>query len=777
MKRLLLCSFITLSLQATAQQLELNEIMKGNDFIGYSPENLKWTIDGNSVLFDWNPTMALQPTLHSYSLSTKSIKEVPISDYRYEVKPTLKYTEKRFANAYFNDNGNLARYDYKTGVTTTVYSGSERIWNIQRSGDGNLIFFQAGYQLYVYNESLGTITQATNFIQGQEPKKNTDSTDLQQQQRELFPYIKLQDDKKTWNEKHDTHRFFPKETYFSKGEQLLNLTASSNGRFVSFTLHTEPDDQATNYEAIITENGYTQRRTARAKVGNEDPSERMGIVDRLNDTVYYVSFSSLSEIRKKPEYLKEYGDNASTYDQDRKICIHAPVINESNNTALLDIRSYDNKDRWIVLLDFETGKITELDHQHDEAWIGGPGISGWNEEPGTLGWINAVNCYFQSEATGYSHLYELNTQTKVKKALTNGKWEVHDAFLAQDKKRIYFIANKIHPGVRNGYQLELATGKTTPLFEGNFAIEWSLSPDGKTWALRYSTMTSPWELYLAQNAPGAKMSRITTSTTPAFSALKLIIPEVITIPTNDGKLAYARLYKPEKPNGAAVLFVHGAGYLQNAHYYWSNYYREMLFHQKLAAEGYTVLDVDYRASEGYGRDWRTDIYRHMGERDLKDYIDAKKYLVDNLGIDANRVGIYGGSYGGFITLMGLLKTPGTFACGAALRSVTDWAHYNHEYTSNILNYPGTDPKAYEQSSPIYYADGLKEPLIMLHGMVDDNVQFQDIVRLNQRFIELGKTNYTLSVFPTEAHGFTYTPAWIDEYRRIYELFNANLLKK
>jgi dipeptidyl aminopeptidase/acylaminoacyl peptidase len=166
----------------------------------------------------------------------------------------------------------------------------------------------------------------------------------------------------------------------------------------------------------------------------------------------------------------------------------------------------------------------------------------------------------------------------------------------------------------------------------------------------------------------------------------------------------------------------------------------------------------------------------MGERDLKDYIDAKNFLVEKFGIDNNRVGIYGGSYGGFITLMGLLKTPETFACGAALRSVTDWAHYNHEYTSNILNYPGTDPKAYEQSSPIYFAEGLKKPLIMLHGMVDDNVQFQDIVRLNQRFIELGKTNYTLSVFPTEAHGFTYSPAWYDEYRRIYELFNENLLK-
>lgn len=777
MKSTLLFSFIALSLQLSAQSFQLNEIMKGNDFIGYSPENISWTVDGKNVLFDWNPNMALKTTLHSYDLSTAAIKEVPISDHNYLTKPTMDYAQKRFNNYYFNDNGNLARYDYKTGVTTTVYSGAEQIGSIQRLPSGKLIFFQAGNQLFCFNETLGTITQSTNFIQGNEPKKSTDSTYLQQQQRELFPYIKLQDQKQAWNEKHAIHRSFPRAIYFGKNEQLRDITISSNGQFAAFVLHTDPDDNATNYEAVITENGYTQRRTARAKVGDSDPSERMGIYDRVHDTTYFVSFGSLSGIRQKPAYLKEYGDNTAEYDKDRNLCIHAPVINETNNFALIDVRSYDNKDRWIVRLNFETGQITELDHQHDEAWIGGPGISGWNESTGTLGWLNATDCYFQSEETGYSHLYQLNSETKAKKALTTGKWEVYETILSLNGKYIYFLANKIHPGVRNGYQLEVSTGKITPLFEGNFAIDWTLSPDGKTWALRYSTTLNPWELYLAPNAPGAKMKRITTSTTKEFSAMKLVTPEIITVPTSDGKSAYARLYKPATPNGAAVLFVHGAGYLQNAHYFWSNYYREMLFHQKLVSEGYTVLDVDYRASEGYGRDWRTDIYRHMGERDLKDYIDAKKYLVDNAGIDANRVGIYGGSYGGFITLMGLLKTPGTFACGAALRSVTDWAHYNHEYTSNILNYPGTDPKAYEQSSPIYFAEGLKDPLVMLHGMVDDNVQFQDIVRLNQRFIELEKINYTLSVFPTEAHGFNYTPAWIDEYRRIYELFNTNLLKK
>jgi dipeptidyl aminopeptidase/acylaminoacyl peptidase len=272
--------------------------------------------------------------------------------------------------------------------------------------------------------------------------------------------------------------------------------------------------------------------------------------------------------------------------------------------------------------------------------------------------------------------------------------------------------------------------------------------------------------------------QLTKSQSPKFSAYPWKTPEYITFKASDGINVYARLYQPTaaKKNGAAVLFVHGAGYLQNAHAWWSHYYREYMFHNLLVDQGYTVLDVDYRASAGYGRDYRTAVYRHMGGRDVQDYIDSKKYLA-TLNLDTTRVGIYGGSYGGFVTLMGLFQHPDAFACGAALRSVTDWAHYNHEYTSNILNYPETDPTSYQKSSPIYYAEGLKKPLLMLHGMVDDNVQYQDIVRLQQRLIELGKTNWELASYPVESHGFKESYSWQDEYRRIYELIEKNLKKK
>jgi dipeptidyl aminopeptidase/acylaminoacyl peptidase len=251
---------------------------------------------------------------------------------------------------------------------------------------------------------------------------------------------------------------------------------------------------------------------------------------------------------------------------------------------------------------------------------------------------------------------------------------------------------------------------------------------------------------------------------------------IVLVPARDGVPIPVRLYKPANfpQGGPAVVFVHGAGYLQNVHHWWSSYAPNYLFHHFLMEHGYLVIDLDYRASAGYGRDWRTAIYRHMGGKDLEDQVDAAKWLVSQQGVNPKRIGIYGGSYGGFITLMAMFTTPDVFAAGAALRPVTDWAHYNHGYTSDILNTPQKDAEAYRQSSPIYFAQGLKGALLICHGMVDTNVFFQDSVRLVQKLIELHKDNWSVAIYPVENHTFVQPSSWADEYTRIFKLFEANL---
>jgi len=275
------------------------------------------------------------------------------------------------------------------------------------------------------------------------------------------------------------------------------------------------------------------------------------------------------------------------------------------------------------------------------------------------------------------------------------------------------------------------------------------------------------------------MVKLTDTRTPEFKARNWIAPEFVQVPSKHGAgKIWAKFYKPANYEAGKkypiVMFVHGAGYLQNVHAHYPAYFREQMFNNMLVQKGYIVLDMDYRASEGYGRDWRTAIYRQMGHPELEDYLDGLDWLVENQQGDRAQVGIYGGSYGGFMSFMALFRAPEAFKAGAALRPVSDWTSYNHEYTSNILNTPQLDPEAYKISSPIEYVENLRGNLLISHGMMDDNVFYQDSVRLSQRLIELKKDKWEMASYPLERHGYVHPESWYDQYRRIYELFERTL---
>ncbi|MBU1822790.1 MAG: prolyl oligopeptidase family serine peptidase, partial [Bacteroidetes bacterium] len=483
----------------------------------------------------------------------------------------------------------------------------------------------------------------------------------------------------------------------------------------------------------------------------------------------------LPGISDKPDFLKEYPRLDTAWkNKIRPVIVHGPLWSEDGQNAVVVVRSLDNKDRWIMAFEPDSLSLRPLDRQRDEAWIGGPGVGGYPQSAGDLGWVNNSTVYFHSEADGYSHLYTVDVKTGKKKQLTQGKFEAQSVMLSKDKQTFYLTTNEVHPGEKHFYRMPATGGAMTRLTQAKGAHEVAISPDESKLAVRYSDSNSPWELFLLDNAPNATPDQLTHSTTKAFETYPWREAKLVSFKASDGADVWARVYEPKKSNGKAVIFVHGAGYLQNAHAWWSNYFREYMFHNLLTDKGYTVLDMDYRASAGYGRDWRTGIYRHMGGKDLTDNVDGAKWLVSKYKIDPKKIGIYGGSYGGFITLMGLFTTPDVFKAGAALRPVTDWAAYNHPYTANILNEPQQDSLAYRKSSPIYHAAGLKNNLLICHGMVDVNVHFQDVARLSQRLIELGKDNWELAAYPMEDHGFVEPSSWTDEYKRILKLFEEKL---
>jgi len=751
-------------------EIHLKEIMKGDEFVGNLVFNQQWHVNEGSIIYKRKIDNQIKD--YRYYIQKKISVEVEnkrvIDQIPYDSKQT------KFKSKYFIHDGILYNINQEDEIKT-IYKTSGYITNLQRTNNKDIIAFESGINLFEYNQKKGSIIQLTNFINKTKKEIKTDHSPVKIQQENLFQHFSNNASSKT-EEKHF------KKQYLGEG-QISNIQISPNRTIIAVRITNKPSKTQTKVTSFVTKDGHTKTYNARPKVSKSEPNQKLAIYNLIEDTLCWIDFSKLKNIRKMPSYLyqnEKHTCKQQFYKEDRAIFIHQLHFNNFNNKALIDIRSADNKDRWIVSLNTTTLKWEEIEHQHDEAWIGGPGISGWNMVDGTLGWMKNGNaCYFQSEQSGYSHLYTYQFKGQRKQALTNGKWEIYDVKLSSNQKTFYITCNKSHPGNRDFYHLDINTKKLSPILTNNGYHDVSLSADEKNLLIRYSYKNRPWELYLAKNKPGATLEQITDYTNYSFKTIKWQEPEVIQIKTSDNDTVYARLYTPNTntKNNAAIIFVHGAGYLQNAHNYWSSYFREFMFHNMLLRDGYTILDIDFRASKGYGRNHRTAIYRNMGGKDLSDQLDGKRCLIEKHGIDENKIGIYGGSYGGFITLMALLKHPGEFACGAALRSVTDWMHYNHEYTSNILNYPSTDSIAYYRSSPINFAQNLEDPLLMLHGMEDSNVQFQDVVRLSQRFIELEKTNWELAAFPVEGHSFKEASSWLNEYRRIYNLFNKHLLNK
>jgi dipeptidyl aminopeptidase/acylaminoacyl peptidase len=785
-----------------ASSLTVEKIMQDPRWIGISPSDPYWSADGRALFFQWAPEHASSDSLYYITREDPTPRLAPYSlRQSMPSRASVRYNSAHTAYTYDKD-GDIYWVDNRDGVekriTGTVDIESDPVFSYH---DTRIVYTKNG-DLFAWETATGLTTQLTDFrftaAPPVTPPLNAQEKWLRNEQLQYFGVLR---DRKRKQDISDSTKKAnkPKELkpLYLDDRKLNGLEISPDGRFITYSLFKAAEGVKTTFvPGFVTESGFTREIPGRTKVGAPRGSYSFFVFDREKDTILPLLTDQLPGITDLPDYTKDYpavpGKAVS-----RDLLFNGPYWSEQGTHGVLDIRSRDHKDRWIMLLDAASGKLRLLDRQRDEAWIAGPGIGdGEDFNVGNTGWIDENNFWFQSEASGYSHLYKVNVTTGEKVQLTHGAYEVLDAVLSKGKKYFYITTNEKDPGEQQYYRLPVTGGPAEQISTMKGANLVTLSPDEQQLAILNSYSNRPWELYVQDNEPAGHPSKtgglrqITTKAmSPAFRAYPWRDPEIITFKARDGAMVRARIYRPagassSLPAGSApanasslkpaVIFVHGAGYLQNAHKWWSYYFHEFMFNNLLADNGYTVLDIDYRGSAGYGRDWRTGIYRYMGGKDLTDQLDGVRWLEEHEGVDPKRIGIYGGSYGGFITLMAMFTEPHAFAAGAGLRSVTDWAHYNHEYTSNILNEPFSDSLAYRRSSPIYFAEGLKGHLLMCHGMVDENVHFQDIVRLTQRLVELGKNDWELAVYPLEDHAFVEPSSWTDEYKRIFKLFNTYL---
>ena len=760
--------------------------MQDPSWMGNFPSSVRWDDKSEVIYFNYNPDNNPSDSLYKININNPDkILKVSLEEKRNMLPRYGTDWDSSREKMVFSEDGNLYIYNEKKDERTILLDLSSNISSATFLENDEKIGFVNEDNAFAYDLETGTISKLTNITSGSAKKESKDSASekdkwVEEENLELLEVVRDRKEKReasrSYNESVAEEEDY---TFYLDGKSIRNLNIAPNGKYASFNLIKRDRSESTSVPNYVDASGYTVDLPARSKVGEIGFSSELALYNFEKDTVFMIDFSKLPGISDLPDYISDYPDK-EWEEKPREVIPSEIYFSENGKKGIANVRSIDNKDRWIVSIDLETGAVTSLDRQRDEAWIAGPGVGYTYYGGGTLGWLpDNKHIYFQSEETGYSHLYLLNTENGHKKALTKGKYEVFDPFLSNDKKSWFLTTSEGDAGQRHFYKMPATGGKMEKLtsMKGNNDV--SLSPDEKHMAIYHSFTNKPWELYLKKTGSNAEAKQLTSGQSDEFKSYDWKEPEYISFKASDGAEVPARLYLPKEnaKNGAAVVFVHGAGYLQNAHKWWSNYFREYMFHNLLSDLGYTVIDIDYRGSAGYGRDWRTGIYRHMGGKDLSDQVDGVKYLIENHNIDPEKVGIYGGSYGGFITLMGMFTEPEVFKAGAALRSVTDWAHYNHGYTSNILNQPVNDPIAYKRSSPIYFAEGLEGDLLIAHGMVDVNVHFQDVVRLSQRLIELGKEDWEMALYPVEDHGFVEPSSWTDEYRRILKLFNESLLDK
>ncbi|MFS8064118.1 MAG: prolyl oligopeptidase family serine peptidase [Luteimonas sp.] len=776
-----------------ASPLSLTQVMADPDWIGPPVEDAWWAWDGRQVQYELKRDGASIRDTYQQPINGTSAAVRVDGAARAQLDATPVYDTAHARMAFIRNGDVFVRQlqdgALRRGTLTQVTRTSDSEALPQWSSDGALVW-RVGNDWSRWTARDG-VQQAAIVKAEKDPLATPKDDDLRDRQLRLIDT--LRDDKArreaaqaqeaAWRSKDPTRA--PPPAYLGDEIEIADSALSPDGRWllVVTTAKGANGGPADKMAKFVTESGYEESEDVRTLVGRNPPlPHTLWLVDVASGKASRLTFDTLPGIGHDPlaALRKAAGKDPLKGNRDVRIETdgdgNGPAIhwsNDSHDVAVL-VRAFDNKDRWLVTVDTNKASLQSRHHLHDDAWIN------WNFND--FGWMPgaARSLWYLSEESGYSQLYvdDIGNGAGKIRQLTSGKWEASQPRLSADGRTFYFLCNRARPGDYEVCVVDAAGGAVREITALDGAESFEPSPDGTKLLVRHSGSYLPAQLAVV-GVDGSGGRELTDTRTPAFKAIDWIQPQYVQVPSRHGAgTVWGKYYAPAQMGSGrrqpVVMFVHGAGYLQNVSNRYPNYFREQMFNNLLVQHGYIVLDLDYRGSEGYGRDWRTAIYRNMGHPELDDYLDGLDWLVAEKHGDRDHAGIYGGSYGGFMTFMALFREPGVFKAGAALRPVSDWTQYNHEYTSNILNTPDIDPQAYKVSSPIEYAAGLQDHLLIAQGMIDDNVFFKDSVDMTQKLIELRKDKWSIAPYPMERHGFVHSDAWYDEYRRIYELFESTL---
>jgi dipeptidyl aminopeptidase/acylaminoacyl peptidase len=745
-------------------QLTLRNASRNDRWLGLEPREVRWAPDGSVVYFRWNEIPGSDDVPNAdpwYRVERNGRRAARVTDPQ-EIRripaDDIAWDPGNHVAAWGRDS-TLVVWDGEE--TRVVLSLNEEVRNVRFHSPGR-VHFETGESLYQYAIANGTLETVARRTTKDESTATEAGEWLADQQQTLFRYTRDQEAREAAVAAARRETAAAQELPVPAADRVDNIMLSPDGRFLTFRARTPATNRpATEYIDYVDASGYSTVHEARAKAGEPRDVVRLGILP-------FDPANAEDTLAIRWVTLAEAGSQSTVP--------HGPFWSPDGRRALLQFIGEDHKDLWFAELDVESGSTTVITHDHDDAWIGGPPVQANYLGPALLKWLPDGRWVFASERTGWSHLYLVDEDGMIS-PLTSGAWEVRAAAISRSRDYWLLQTSREHPADDHLYLMPAAGGNLEPLTTGEGRNEGWLSPDGERLALIHSTATDLPDLYVQSLSADAPVP-VTESGTENYRALALAEPEIVSFEHPDGEPVWAALYTPDTrhPDRPAVIHVHGGGYRQFAHRGWSVYgwALHVGFLNYLVQQGFTVLDFDYRGGAGFGRNYRTDIARSMGLKDADGVAAAAAWLVTEQGIAADRIGMHGVSYGGFLTLMTLFRHPGVVSAGIARASVTDWAHYSDGWTSRILGVPHEASEAYEKSSPIYYAEGLEDPLLLTHGIVDDNVHFQDAARLVQKLIELEK-DFEVMYYPVEPHTIQTEPSRYDFVRRAMSFFETHLL--
>ena len=457
--------------------------------------------------------------------------------------------------------------------------------------------------------------------------------------------------------------------------------------------------------------------------------------------------------------------------------------------------SPDYRTRSVIVSDLRNGSRDTIHETTDEKWWS-LNYLGAEPKPSPDGaWVALVD-----DSSGWDRLVVVSTADGEATPITPEAQEARRFSWSPDGSRLAWDANADHPGQRQLFVVDTADlpeatprqltdfrgANTQPALATGFRLtseHGGFSPDGSRIVFQRTGPRSPPDLFVVDAGSGGAAARLTDSVPDIVDPEWFTEGEFVRYPARDGGDAPGYLFAPEGSDGGAprpaIVWVHGDGIAQNydGWHIRRDYGVYHSFHQFLVAEGYVVLMPDYRGSIGYGRDFRQEVYRDVGGGDYQDVAAAAEYLKTLPFVDADRLGVWGLSYGGFMTMQALTLDPTLFAAGVNVAGVGDFRLWFEDpggtWVVGRMGTPAENPEVYELGAPADRVDRIVRPLLMLHGTSDVNVSYFESINLADGLLRAGK-DFELVTYPGEFHYFHRDHVLRDAWRRVHRFFDTHL---